>query len=52
MSSLVKQKKPSWNNMFTDVYDTLPVNLIEQQDELSNHVQKYKKEYKDLLKGY
>lgn len=30
MSSLEKQKKPSWNNMFTDVYDTLPVNLIEQ----------------------
>lgn len=49
---LEKQKKPNWNNIFTDVYDSLPENLIEQQEQLENHVHKYRKEYRDLLNKY
>ena len=38
-------KKPSIDSMFTDVYDQLPNNLIEQQENLKSHLLKYQDNY-------
>lgn len=43
--SAEKRKKPSISELFTDVYDELPANLIEQQKELSELMKKYPEHY-------
>lgn len=40
-----KAKKPAIDNLFTDVYDQLPMNLREQQKSLKEHLVKYPNEY-------
>jgi len=40
-----KEKKPNWEELFTDVFDTLPKNLIEQKEELVKHIAKYPENY-------
>ena len=40
-----KRKKPSVKELFTDVYDELPVHLKEQQEELARLMKKYPKHY-------
>ncbi|EFA85549.1 3-methyl-2-oxobutanoate dehydrogenase [Heterostelium album PN500] len=39
------QKKPMISELFTDVYDTIPNNLLEQQKELIEHIKLYPEEY-------
>jgi len=39
------QKKPSISEVFTDVYDTVPPHLMEQQQELEKHLALYGKHY-------
>ncbi|KAI8374223.1 thiamine diphosphate-binding protein [Radiomyces spectabilis] len=36
-----RRKKPAVKHLFTDVYDEMPANLIEQQKELENLMKKY-----------
>ncbi|KAJ2986135.1 hypothetical protein HDV02_000197, partial [Globomyces sp. JEL0801] len=36
-----KRKKPSLKGLFTDVYDTLPQHLVEQEAELNRLLKKY-----------
>ena len=38
-------KKPSIDSMFTDVYEDLPMNLIEQKRSMKAHILKYQDEY-------
>ncbi|KYR01060.1 3-methyl-2-oxobutanoate dehydrogenase [Tieghemostelium lacteum] len=40
-----KQKKPPISELFTDVYDKLTPNLVEQQNELLDHLKLYADEY-------
>lgn len=40
-----KARKPSIDNLFTDVYDKLPLNLREQQKALRQHIDKYPDQY-------
>eukprot|EP00794_Sanderia_malayensis_P020389 gene20389-22400_t len=40
-----KLKKPSMNEMFTDVYESMPERIKRHQDECFDHVKKYPKEY-------
>lgn len=40
-----KLPKPPLTDLFTDVYDKLTPNLIEQQNELLNHLKKYPEHY-------
>jgi 2-oxoisovalerate dehydrogenase E1 component alpha subunit len=40
-----KRKKPSVDELFTDVYDELPPNLVEQRKELADLMKKYPKHY-------
>lgn len=47
LKGAVEQKKPSVDQMFEDVYESLPPHLQDQQDHLKNHVRKYA-EYYDL----
>ncbi|RKP18578.1 hypothetical protein ROZALSC1DRAFT_29749 [Rozella allomycis CSF55] len=44
-SAAEKKKKPSIDEVFTDVYDVLPPHLLEQQQKLKEHLEKYKDEY-------
>mmetsp|Transcript_284 Transcript_284/g.548 ORF Transcript_284/g.548 Transcript_284/m.548 type:complete len:413 (-) Transcript_284:48-1286(-) len=39
------EKKPSIDEMFTDVYDTMPSHLVEQQRELQEHLQRNADQY-------
>jgi len=39
------QKKPPLTDLFSDVYDQLPKNLIRQQEEMFNHLKKYPQDY-------
>jgi len=40
-----KRKKPAITELFTDVYDEMPANLIEQQKELAELIKKYPEHY-------
>jgi 2-oxoisovalerate dehydrogenase E1 component alpha subunit len=40
-----KEKKPAWNELFTDVYDELTPNLVEQKQELIQHIQRHNEHY-------
>ncbi|KAG2185137.1 hypothetical protein INT44_001927 [Umbelopsis vinacea] len=40
-----KRKKPSVEELFTDVYDELPPNLVEQRQELADLIKKYPEHY-------
>ena len=40
-----KKLKPSWKEMFTDVYDEMPSDLQRQMDEMERHVKMYKDQY-------
>ncbi|KAI9315618.1 thiamine diphosphate-binding protein [Dichotomocladium elegans] len=40
-----KRKKPALENLFTDVYDEMPPNLIEQKRELDQLIRKYPEYY-------
>lgn len=40
-----KRKKPSVEDLFTDVYDELPPNLVEQRKELATLMEKYPEHY-------
>ena len=39
------RKKPPISDLFTDVYDEMPKQLLEQQQEMLNMVKKYPGEY-------
>ena len=39
------RKKPSPENLFTDVYDTMPKHIRQQYEELKEHVEKYPEHY-------
>jgi 2-oxoisovalerate dehydrogenase E1 component alpha subunit len=45
MSAAERTKKPAASQMFTDVYDNLTPNLLEQQEALLAHLEKYKANY-------
>lgn len=47
-----KQKKPAIEEIFTDVYHDIPEHLLEQQEELSKHLQKYGHKYYNLDEYY
>jgi hypothetical protein len=40
-----KSPRPPIDDLFTDVYDTPPPNLIEQRQELYDHLAKYPHDY-------
>lgn len=40
-----KRPKPSWKEMFNDVYKDVPSHLKEQMKEMEDHVQKHKEHY-------
>ena len=40
-----KQRRAKPTDMFQNVYDQLPKNLIRQRDDLVEHLKKYKNEY-------
>ncbi|KAI6655485.1 2-oxoisovalerate dehydrogenase subunitmitochondrial-like [Oopsacas minuta] len=40
-----RQPKPGLDSLFTDVYDKIPSNLIDQRNEITNHIRKYPNEY-------
>lgn len=40
-----KKKKPSPSLMFSDVYAEIPSNLVEQEKQMRQHVEKYKEHY-------
>ncbi len=40
-----KEKKPSLDEVFSDVYDTLPKHLQEQQEEMRRIIKKYSEHY-------
>lgn len=40
-----KRKKPSVQHLFTEVYDSLPPHLVEQQAELKRLMEKYPTHY-------
>lgn len=37
--------KPSIDHLFSDVYEELPPNLVEQREQLKEHLRVYGKEY-------
>ena len=39
------RKKPSWDHLFTDVYDTMPKHIEKQYHEMRDHVAKYSDAY-------
>ena len=45
-----KRLKPNWKEIFTEVYDEMPVDLKKQMDEMEKHVNLYKDQYP--LKNY
>jgi len=45
-----KVLKPNWKQMFTEVYDEVPVDLKRQMVEMEQHVELYKDQYP--LKNY
>ena len=45
-----KRLKPNWKEMFTEVYDEMPVDLKKQMNEMEKHVNLYKDQYP--LKNY
>jgi len=45
-------KKPALSELFTDVYDTLPPHIEEQQQELLTHLQTYHEHYKAALEDF
>lgn len=42
--------KPNWKEMFTEVYDEMPLELQKQMEEMEKHVDLYKDQYP--LKNY
>jgi 2-oxoisovalerate dehydrogenase E1 component alpha subunit len=44
-----QEKKPPISDLFTDVYDTIPQHLQQQQIELYNHLSKYPESYPTTL---
>lgn len=44
-SKAEKRKKPNPDFLFTDVYDTIPVHLKKQHQEMREHVNQYKEHY-------
>lgn len=46
LKTALKGKKPSIDSLFTDVYEKLPPNLIEQSIHLKKHLNKYPEIYK------
>jgi 2-oxoisovalerate dehydrogenase E1 component alpha subunit len=46
LKSAEKEKKPPITDLFTDVYDTVPAHLQEQEQELQRHFAKYSDKYK------
>jgi len=45
------RKKPPIDDLFTDVYDELPPNLLRQREQLHNHLKKWKHEYPNNFKS-
>ena len=45
-----KKLKPNWKEMFTEVYDEMPLELQKQMEEMEKHVDLYKDQYP--LKNY
>jgi 2-oxoisovalerate dehydrogenase E1 component alpha subunit len=45
LKNALKGKKPSFDSLFTDVYEDLTPNLIEQKEYLKQHVAKYPEVY-------
>jgi len=45
LKNALKEKKPSIDSLFDDVYETLPPNLIEQKAQLKVHLEKYRDVY-------
>lgn len=45
LESAESKSYPPVNELFTDVYDTLPKHLLQQQTELNEHIQKYPEKY-------
>lgn len=45
LKNALKEKKPSINSLFEDVYESLTPNLIEQKNQLKAHLEKYKDIY-------
>ena len=40
-----RKLKPNWKEMFTEVYDEMPLDLQRQMDEMESHVKMYKDRY-------
>lgn len=40
-----RRQKPSWKQMFTDVYDDMPEHIREQYEYMQNHVEEYQDHY-------
>ena len=46
MEQAEKKKKPSIEEMFTDVYADKPLHLLEQEEELKAHMSRHPEYYK------
>lgn len=46
LKNALKAKKPSIDSMFEDVYEHMPPNILEQREQLRQHIQKYPEAYK------
>lgn len=46
LKNALKAKRPSFDSLFTDVYEDLTPNLLEQKEYLIKHVEKYPEVYK------
>ena len=45
LKNSMKVKLPSIESLFDDVYENLPVHLVEQRDHLKKHIEKYAEQY-------
>ena len=45
LKTSLKFKKPSIDSLFDDVYENIPVHLLQQKDHLKKHIEKYAEEY-------
>ena len=50
LKKCMKAKFPSVETLFDDVYDKLPANLLEQREQLREHIRKYGDKYPFLEK--
>jgi 2-oxoisovalerate dehydrogenase E1 component alpha subunit len=52
LSSAESAKKPPVSSLFVDVYDEKPQHLLEQEQQLRDHLKEYASEYKSALSAY